>query len=225
LKRKKTSATVGDTTSRTPRRAAIATITRTLKDYGAVVTRRAKRKPRQLYDLVASKYAGKPVLADELMTRKPKRRNRQPERALHSNVFKMLQWLKPSCVWFPVPNGTDVGAKMGGLFKRQGKVKAGVSDFIFMWGASPFDRIVRAKGLGMMATCGAIELKAGDNGPSDDQLIFAGDCRLLGIPYRIARSVDEVVAILIEWDRLPLGTLERMRGKIAPRELFDGYSK
>lgn len=155
-------------------------------------------------------------------TRKPRRRNAQPERALHTHVGQMLSWLKPNCVWFPVPNGTDVGAKMGAILRGQWKVKPGVSDWIFMWGL-PIQVRVNG-GLHLLdltglpcepagfSTSGAIELKIGNQPQSDDQKIFEADCKLQGIPYRIAKTVDEMVKILEEWNRLARGTHRRIRG-------------
>jgi hypothetical protein len=143
-----------------------------------------------------------------------KRRYSYPERALHSNVFQMLGWLKPACVWFPVPNGAaDLGQKLAGILKGQGKVKAGVSDFIFMWGFLngchvDASHVVSCGG----TTCGAIELKSKDGRLTEDQEKFKKECERYGIPYREARSLDEVVGILVEWGRLPADAIQRIRG-------------
>lgn len=149
-----------------------------------------------------------------LPVRKPRRRrNAQPERALHTHVGQMLKWLKPKCVYFSVPNGAaDLGRKMGGILRAQHKIYPGVADWIFLWGF-PAGRARFIHGTEAVSTCGAIELKIDRQPQSKDQQIFEMDCKLLGIPYRIARSVDEVVAILVEWGRLPPGTVERIRGK------------
>lgn len=176
-----------------------------------------KRRPVMAHHiLVRGKFV--PILS---MTAKPERKRkhyRQPERALHAHVGQLLKWLKPKCVYFPVPNGAaDLGAKMGGMLKAQHKLYPGVSDWIFMWGwideyigrQAEFDKKFN---MTLGCTCGAIELKIGKNPQSDDQKIFEGDCKLQGIPYRIARTVDEVVDILVEWGRLPRGTRERIRG-------------
>lgn len=141
--------------------------------------------------------------------RRHRRPYKQPERALHAHVGIMLAHLRPRCVYFPVPNGAaDLGPKTGALLKSQYKIHPGVSDWIFMWSAPCGPTTLDFS----YATCGAIELKDERGKQNDDQVKFEKWCGENGVPYRVARSVDEVVKILEEWGRLPAGTHKRIRG-------------
>lgn len=138
----------------------------------------------------------------------------------------MLRWFENTkllrAVWFPVCQGVDVGPKMGAMLKGQGKIRAGVSDFIFMWSVTPLEASFEGyvpihMQLSHLATCGAIELKRpGGGGQSEDQQKFESWCAEHRIPYRVARSIDEVVEILVSWGRLPANAIERIRGVSLP---------
>lgn len=147
-------------------------------------------------------------------TRKPLQ---QPERALHAHVGQILAYVKPQCVYFPVPNGAaDLGPKLGGLLKAQYKVHPGVSDWIFMWGIELGQMGVGVNEEGMHfkheATCAAIELKSGTGHQDGDQKKFEAWCRYHGVPYVVCRSVEQVLVTLEGWGRLPVGTHKRIRG-------------
>ena len=109
------------------------------------------------------------------------------ERQLHKLVYDYLSAVKPKAVWAPVPNGaTDLGKRLGGILKTQGKVVAGVPDFIFLWGTGS----------------GGIELKVGRNGQSEPQKDFQDWCRREGVAYAVCRNLDEVIGTLTAWGRL-----------------------
>lgn len=148
-----------------------------------------------------------------------RKRYSQPERALHAHVFTTLTWFTSvgmlKCVWFPVPNQLSglVGPKLAAILKGQGQLKAGVSDFIFMWGDLGGCNEADIED-GNVSTCGAIELKIGTNDLNEDQETFRTSCWQRGIPFEIARSIDDVVAILVSWDRLPANAIEKIRGVV-----------
>lgn len=165
---------------------------RTVRRARAIVA--AAGKPMNILAVMAA--PDRKMVMQEL-ARKPRKRRQQPERALHAHVGRMLAYLKPACVYFPVPNGaTDLGKKMGGILLGQYKLFPGVSDWVFLWADH----------------AGCIELKAGAGKQSDRQKIFEGDCKLRGVSYVTCRSVDEVIETLELWKRLPAGTCHMIRG-------------
>ena len=106
------------------------------------------------------------------------------ERQLHQSVFELLQWENPACVWYPVPNFSgNLGPMLGRKFKEQGVRLAGVPDFAFHWKAGS----------------GFIELKAGTNSLSEAQKNFRDKCLEREIPFRVCRSLDQVITTLREW--------------------------
>lgn len=106
------------------------------------------------------------------------------EAKLQGTVNAFLKTAPVRCVWFPVPNATgNMGKRRGGILKAGGVRKAGVADWGFAWGAGS----------------GFIELKVGDGKQGQDQIDFEADCESHGVRYEIARSVDDVQAILKSW--------------------------
>ena len=75
------------------------------------------------------------------------------------------------------------GRKLGRKFKEQGVRLAGVPDFAFHWTDGS----------------GFIELKAGSNSLSPAQKNFRDKCVGLEIPFRVCRSLDQVITTLREW--------------------------
>lgn len=107
------------------------------------------------------------------------------ERQIHKSVFdalmlaKQMKWLR--CVCFPVPNGAaNLGPKVGGMLKAWGMVYPGVSDWVFLTDSSNL----------------GVELKTTKGEQNEDQVAFQEWCEGVGVPYRIARSLDEVLDLL-----------------------------
>lgn len=124
-------------------------------------------------------------------TAKELRRLRATEQQLHKLVFDTMTILsnmkKLFCVWFPVPNGAaDLGPKIGALLKAQGKIKAGVSDFVFI-----------GNGGGLLC-----ELKTETGRQDDGQKEFEQECKTADVKYVICRSLDDVLRELVEADFL-----------------------
>lgn len=94
-------------------------------------------------------------------------------------------------VWTHVAN--EVGFdKQAGARKRAGLryaiavalgMQPGCADFLFLWDTGS----------------GAIELKTKTGRQTESQSDFEQWCHDMGVPYRIARSCDEALAILTEW--------------------------
>lgn len=130
----------------------------------------------------------------------------QIERALHAEIDLRLRALKPNIVWISPPNGIylpartegekRIAARLVSQMKTAGMMTVGAPDFCFFWSSG----------------CGCIELKreasktilgkvpAGKQ--SDDQIAFQARCERAGVPYRVARSWDEVKAALVDWGAL-----------------------
>lgn len=100
----------------------------------------------------------------------------------------------PEWFWCHYPAGEERTARVdadgrrfspaGARLKRMG-LKTGVADYLF---ASPTGRLH------------ALELKRRDGGDlSNDQEKFRDWCRAHNVPWRVARSFDQAVAIVTEW--------------------------
>lgn len=110
-------------------------------------------------------------------------------------VMDALRVLKPQCIVISVPNEGRRSTVAGARLKRMGMMP-GASDLVVLWGGG----------------CGCIELKTDVGRQSESQIVFERKCLDAGVPYRVARSIDEVVAILVEWGRLPANAIDRIRG-------------
>jgi hypothetical protein len=130
----------------------------------------------------------------------------QLERILHQEIDVRLRALGADLVWISPPNGvylparTDSEKRIAGRIVSQlktgGMLTPGAADYVFLWNGG----------------CGCIELKreaaktllgkvrAGKQ--SDDQIAFQARCERAGVPYRVARSWDEVKAALVDWGAL-----------------------
>lgn len=132
----------------------------------------------------------------------PKRRPAAPEQALQIEVAKALDWLLPTRVlWSAFPAGG--GGKVRGAFLKSMGLKPGWSDIVLIWQSAGVHNHPSL----MM---GCIELKAPKGRQSADQIAFERKAAAIGIPYAIARSLDEVIDQLHAW-----GT--PMRGSIGMR--------
>lgn len=118
------------------------------------------------------------------------KKRRRIEDALHKTVFETLTILtnmrKLHCVWFPVPNGVNLPLKVAQILRGAGKIKAGVSDYVFI-------------GNGGGLCC---ELKTDTGRQSDDQEDFESECKRQDVRYVICRSLDDVLRELVDADFL-----------------------
>jgi hypothetical protein len=114
----------------------------------------------------------------------------RPEQALHKDVAKALrERAKPGCVWFHVPNQGRRGGRRGfidGAILKSLGVRAGVSDFIMLHNREFF----------------ALELKAANGRPSEEQMEFMDDVNNAGGFAACAVGYDMAVAMLETWGLL-----------------------
>lgn len=106
---------------------------------------------------------------------------RDPELSLHVTVWETIVRLRPTnaCLFHP-PNGGLRNKRVAELLKLMG-VLPGVSDFIVLL-------------RGGRVAC--LELKTKTGRLSQDQQAFGMNCKLLGIPYEIARTLEEALDCL-----------------------------
>lgn len=123
-------------------------------------------------------------------TNRALRAMRATENQLHQLVFEAMTFLtnmkKLHCVWFPVPNGVNLPLKVAQILKGTGKMKAGVSDFVFV-----------GNGGGLMC-----ELKTTTGRQSEDQEDFERECKRVDVKYVLCRSLDDVLRELVDADFL-----------------------
>lgn len=103
--------------------------------------------------------------------------------------FLRLAIKRPDRFWF-CPNGGNLSKAQAGKFKRMG-LTPGVGDLHFAW----------ATGSRRQFPCyGVVELKAGKNRETADQIAFGADLVVLGHTYAACWTIEEVVATLIRWE-------------------------
>lgn len=115
---------------------------------------------------------------------------RRPEDILQIHVVEFLRLAvkRPDRFWF-CPNGGNLSRAQAGTFKAMG-LTPGVPDMHFMW----------ASGAARQFPCyGVIELKAGKNTETADQVAFGKDAAALGHTYAVCRSIEEVERTLRAW--------------------------
>ena len=118
---------------------------------------------------------------------KAQRRRGHPEQDFQAQLVALLQIaLPPEVQFFAVPNGGWRTRVEAAILQGQG-VKPGVPDLIFIHGG-------RACGL---------ELKAGNNGLSVDQIREHDRLRGAGMTIGIARTIDEAIGFL-KTNNIPL---------------------
>ena len=107
-----------------------------------------------------------------------KAKRRQPERSLHRTVAYYLDIALPRDVyWYPVPNGAHMGSRMhAAMMIATGQLQSGVPDI----------------GLVIKGRAVFIELKAGKNKPTPDQLQAHLDITLAGGVVGVCYSIDDV---------------------------------
>ena len=108
----------------------------------------------------------------------------QPEAQLHKAVAAYLRLaLKPPTIWTTIGHGG--GGKVRGAQLKAMGVMPGWPDIIILW--MDHDEQTRVTG---------IELKAGKGKLSDEQELRSEEFADVGADYVVARSVDDVQAIL-----------------------------
>ena len=111
-------------------------------------------------------------------------RNRA-EAQLSRTLFEWLQIAKPRCIYTAVPNGGHRNVIEAANFKRQGVI-AGAGDWVFTWDLGS----------------GWIELKTDKGKLNANQEAFRDTCQRLGVKYEVARSLEDAIGILREWERI-----------------------
>lgn len=114
---------------------------------------------------------------------------KKEEQTLQMAVVTYLNVMaKPNLIWHHPPNGERRDAKTGAKLKKMG-TKRGVPDLEFVLddGRAAY-----------------IELKSAEGKLSESQREFRAKCNsyVPPVPYREARSLDEVIEILKEWNFL-----------------------
>lgn len=129
-------------------------------------------------------------------------RRRYPESVLLQQVVKALRvTLRPQATFFHVPNERESG-KQRRILAACG-VLPGVADLIILApypipAAGPLQRMSRGP-TQWVGRAYAIELKAGRNPQTTAQKGFESMCEEAAVPYRVCRSVDEVLEALEDW--------------------------
>jgi hypothetical protein len=106
------------------------------------------------------------------------------ERDLHLYAAQTLRLFgKRDLIWFHPVNEGARSARTGAFLKKMG-MKPGVPDFalVLPGGRAAF-----------------LELKQRKGRQSVEQKAFQLSCEQTGVPYRVARSPEEVSSILTEW--------------------------
>ena len=113
---------------------------------------------------------------------KPKRNDAEGDlqRAIWSHI---LIRGTPDTIAYAVPNGGARAAATGARLKAQGVVP-GIADLMF----------ILADG-----SAAAMELKAGNNRQSPEQVAFAQRCDRVGVPYALVYDLDTALEILVGW--------------------------
>ena len=116
------------------------------------------------------------------------------EDKIQFSVLELLRWAaNEDTIFFAVPNGLPAKARTVHRFKKLG-LRPGVADLCI---------VVRSLAHFM-------EIKTPEGRQSIQQKAFALQCEVAGVPYRIARSLDEAKVILQSWGAL--------RGNVRLRE-------
>lgn len=131
-----------------------------------------------------------------------KRKITFPETKIQTDIVQYLQMMKIYCIHIPNERKTTPQA-MGRLIAMG--LKAGVADLEVWYPKHGVDRVKlyqsMAKGEGLFinsVNIGYIEVKAPNGKQSDKQKKFEQRCKVAGIRYDLAYSVEDVKRILKE---------------------------
>ena len=110
----------------------------------------------------------------------------EPEQRLSIEIADWLREMsltgKLKAVWTHIPNEGKRSRIVALVLAAMGMI-SGVSDYVFSW----------ADGSGY------IELKAGANKETDNQILFSCWCEALGVHHATCRTLEEVQTTLKEW--------------------------
>lgn len=105
------------------------------------------------------------------------------EQATQKAILQFIRVQYPKALPFFIPNGSNVGARVGAIYKGMG-LKAGVADICVLW---------------KPGKCGFLEVKVPLGRLTTHQQSFARCCDDMGIPNACVRSVDDAAAALKLW--------------------------
>jgi len=126
-----------------------------------------------------------------------RRARAHPEQDLQIAAVQYLRLALPDCQIIHCPNGGKRGKAEGAIFKAMG-VQAGVADLLVCRGA--WDQEFRAgKYHYTPPFIGWIELKATAGRLSASQKAFRLECEAKNIPWKEARSLNEIESIVRMW--------------------------
>jgi hypothetical protein len=116
------------------------------------------------------------------------------ESELHRGIVKwlrMIHWRVP-VIWFSVPNNPR-SRVAGARLKAEGML-AGAPDLVFMWGVDPAPVWQPGVLLIELKRPKSYDTTAGKL--STSQKTFQAACETAGVPYEIARSIDDCERLL-----------------------------
>lgn len=122
------------------------------------------------------------LASDMLRAQMRKPRQRQEDR-LQRQVVEFLRLVAPGYVTFAVANGGGRSKAEAGILKATG-VLAGVPDLVLV---------------GPLGQAHFIELKTAKGKPSQAQRDLHARFAVMGVPYAVARSLDDVRVALEAW--------------------------
>lgn len=118
-------------------------------------------------------------------------RRQQPESVLQVQVAQFLDAaLEPPAFWWHTPNGGRRNPREAARLRAQG-VKAGIPDCVIAWGNYGHPNGLNDHPVPQILT---IELKAGRNSESLDQLRMQEKFRAIGARTTTCKSLEEVEA-------------------------------
>jgi hypothetical protein len=117
------------------------------------------------------------------------RRPHEPESKLHiATADTLRKHCRPEWLWSHFPSGEARNIRTGAKLKKMG-LKRGWPDFVLV---------------GPGGQLHGLELKRRDGELTEAQEDFAEKAQAIGVPYAVARTVDEMLAVLQGWGCLSI---------------------
>ena len=138
----------------------------------------------------------------------------KPEESLSASLAEWLAYAHPhdnpkGLFYFMVPNERQSGTKQqraiaAGQLKRMG-LRPGTADWVFVWWEDLLGkpRPLMAWEVGKVLRIGFLELKAGSNDQTANQITFQRQAEAFGLRYDVAYTLDECIATLRAWGAIP----------------------